>query len=168
MTRALRFALGLPVWLYRWRLGRLLGHRFLLLVHRGRRTGRTYETVLEVVRWDAATGESIVMSGFGRRASWFRNVEAGGALEIRIAGSCVVLPRHRVLELDEAAAVLAGYERRNRIVAPVVRAVLGRLSRTGYDGSDAARARVVAELPLVAFRPRATRDPPAVARSEQA
>ena len=156
MNRPLRLVLGLPVWLYRWRLGRLLDHRFLLLVHRGRRTGRRYENVLEVIRWDPETKESIVMSGFGRRASWLRNIQAGGALEIRIGGSRYVLPQDRVLTPGEAVAVLAGYERRHRVVAPVLRAVLTRLSGIKYDGSDSARARLVAELPLVAFRPGCT------------
>ena len=62
----------------------MLGHRFLLLVHSGRRTGRRYQTVVEVIRWDPAAREAVVLSGRGPRASWFRNVEAGGLVEIRI------------------------------------------------------------------------------------
>ena len=49
--------------------------------------------------------------------------------------------------------MLAGYERRNRWVAPVVRAVLSRLVGWHYDGSESARRRLVGELPMVAFRP---------------
>jgi hypothetical protein len=56
--------------LYRVGAGPLLGHRFLLLAHRGRRTGRRYETVLEVVRWRAETSEAVVLAGLGRRAQW--------------------------------------------------------------------------------------------------
>jgi hypothetical protein len=54
--------------LYRWRLGWLLGHRFLLVVHVGRRTGVRHETVLEVVSFDGVTSDAIVMSGWGRTA----------------------------------------------------------------------------------------------------
>ena len=39
----------MPIYLYRLDLGRLLGHRFLLLVHRGRKSGLLRETVLEVI-----------------------------------------------------------------------------------------------------------------------
>jgi hypothetical protein len=48
---------------------------------------------------------------------------------------------------------MAGYEQRNRLAAPLVRMVLSRLVGWRYDGSDAARHRLVRELPLVAFRP---------------
>ncbi len=48
---------------------------------------------------------------------------------------------------------MAGYERRNRIAAPIVRFVLSRLAGFRYDGSDAGRRKLVATLPLVAFRP---------------
>lgn len=61
--KALRFALRLPLYLNRHDLGWMLGHRFLLLVHRGRKTGRARQTVLEVVLYDPDTQESVVMSG---------------------------------------------------------------------------------------------------------
>ena len=50
----MRWLFRLPVYLYRCHCGGLLGHRFLLLIHRGRRTGRRYETVLEVMEYRAA------------------------------------------------------------------------------------------------------------------
>jgi hypothetical protein len=45
----LRLMLRLPIWLYRLRLGWLLGNRFLLLTHVGRKTGLPHQTVVEVV-----------------------------------------------------------------------------------------------------------------------
>jgi deazaflavin-dependent oxidoreductase (nitroreductase family) len=132
--------------------GRLLGHRFLMLRHRGRRSGRIYSTVLEVIAWDAAAREAVVMSGFGSGAQWYRNVLAGGAVEVRIGGDRFT-PDARPLSDEEAAAALRSYERRNRIAAPVARRVLGRLAGVAHDGSDVARLRVVERLPLVAFRP---------------
>jgi len=145
--------LRLPAALYRANAGRLLGHRFLCLTHRGRRSGRRYATVLEVLAWRPATREAIVISGFGRKASWYRNVLAGGAVEVQIARERWPA-QARVLEQGEAVAVLAGYERRNRLVAPVVRKVLSRLAGVDYDGSRAARLAVVEALPLVALSPR--------------
>jgi deazaflavin-dependent oxidoreductase (nitroreductase family) len=149
----LRAALRLPVLLFRARLGFLLGHRFLLLVHRGRRSGRRYEVVLEVIRHDRERNESVVLSGFGPRASWYRNLRAGPAVEVRI-GRDRYSPVHRILGPREAVDALADYERRNRLIAPLVRAVLGRLAGIGYDASPQAREQLVARLPLVAFRPR--------------
>jgi deazaflavin-dependent oxidoreductase (nitroreductase family) len=151
LSPLLKRLLGLPALLYRLRLGVLLDHRFLLLRHRGRKSGRLYETVLEVVHRDRERDELVVMSGFGRGSSWFRNVEAGGAVEVR-CGNERFRPEARVLPPEEAAACLAGYERRNRVVSPVVRRVLSRLAGFPYTGDDAGRLRLVETLPLVGLR----------------
>lgn len=145
-------ALRAPAVLYDWKLGWLLGRRFLRLTHRGRRSGRCYQMMLEVIGSDRARREVFVMAGLGRRAQWYRNVIAGGAVEVAI-GSERFRPEFRVLEPSEAAAVVADYERRNRMLAPVVRAVLSRLVGWRYDGGQLGRERLVSELPILAFRP---------------
>ncbi len=149
----LKRVLRMPVWLYDLRAGWLLGHRFLLLTHRGRRTGRLHRCVLEVVDWHPDTHEAIVMVGFGRTSQWYKNVLAGGASEVRIARQRFT-PEARQLEAEEATKVIAGYEHRNRIVRPIIRALLSHQAGFRYDGSDAARRRVVHALPLVGFRAR--------------
>ena len=157
MTRAairpwLIRALRAPAVLYDWNLGWLLGRRFLRLTQRGRRSGRTYRMMLEVLGSDRARGEVFVIVGMGRRAQWYRNVLAGGAVEVAIGRERFV-PDHRELPVPEAAAVLEDYERRNRLVAPLVRAALSRLVGWRYDGSRSARERLVAERPILAFAP---------------
>lgn len=52
----LRFGFRLPIWLYRMQLGWVLGERFLLLTRTGRKSGRMYQTIIEVVRHDKETG----------------------------------------------------------------------------------------------------------------
>jgi hypothetical protein len=93
-----------------------------------------------------------VMAGFGRSSDWFRNIQAAPAVEVAING-CRFPPRHRILDENQAAATLADYERRNRLIAPIVRRVLSRLAKSPYDGSAAARHRLVRQLPMVGFRP---------------
>jgi deazaflavin-dependent oxidoreductase (nitroreductase family) len=152
MRRAVIWALRAPAVVYDTGAGPLLGHRFLLLTHRGRRSGRLYRTVLEVLRWRGELPEAVVMAGFGPRAQWVQNVLAGGAVEVRIGRErWPAVARH--LDATEAAAVLGDYERRNRLLRPLVRRLLSRLARAPYDGSPAARVAVVQALPLVAFRP---------------
>jgi deazaflavin-dependent oxidoreductase (nitroreductase family) len=151
-NRAVKTLLRLPAELYRANAGWLLGHRFLCLTHCGRHSGRRYQAVLEVIAWHAATREAVVISGFGRNANWYRNVLAGGAVEIEIARERW-LPQVRALGPRESVEVLADYERRNRIITPVVRRLLSRLAGIDYDGSPAARLAVVTALPLIAFRP---------------
>ncbi len=154
LSRALR----LPILLYDIGAGGLLGHRFLLLTHRGRNSGRLHRTMLEVVRWEPAEREATVMSGFGPQADWRLNVLASGAVEVRIAGLRFE-PEVRSPERDEAVSVIEDYERRNRIAGPVVRAVLSRLAGFRYDGSPEARDRLSQRCPLLAFSPKSEGDP---------
>lgn len=98
----------------------------------------------------------IVMSAFGRNADWFRNIEAGPDPEV-VVGSRRFTASWRLLDKAEAIKVIAGYERRNRFAAPIVRGVLSRLLGWRYDGSEDGRSRLAEELPLVAFRPKAPR-----------
>lgn len=101
-----------PIWLYRARLGGLLGQRLLMLEHIGRRTGARRRVVLEVI--DHTVGHSyVVASGFGERAQWFRNVRANPRVRV-YAGSSVAIPATaRVLEQAEADRVLGHYIERH-------------------------------------------------------
>lgn len=147
----LRLVFRRPVLLYRARLSWLLGHRFLLLTHRGRRTGTVHETMLEVLQYDPGSRESIVLSGLGTRADWYRNIASQPALAVQ-TGRLRYTPEHRVLTRVEAATVAAAWERAHpweaRLVAPV-------LKRLGWSAGDpAARRGLPADAVLVAFRPR--------------
>lgn len=152
LSPVLRRVLCAPAFLYDWDLGWLLGRRFLRLTHTGRRSGRRYRTMLEVVGEDRATGEVVVLAGLGRSADWYQNVRAGNASEIAI-GRQRFHPAWRELAPDHASATLARYESRHRRAAPIVRLVLSRLVGWRYDGSPASRTRLVTDLPMVAFRP---------------
>ena len=61
--------------------------------------------------------------------------------------------QHHVLEADTALAVLADYERRNRVARPVLRRVLSVLVGRPYRGTAADRRHAVTVLPLVGMRP---------------
>lgn len=67
-----RKILRVPIILYRLRLGGLMGRRFLLLVHTGRKSGLARRTVLEIPLRD---GPCIYLaSGWGQKADWYRNL----------------------------------------------------------------------------------------------
>ena len=151
LNATLRNLFRAPVYLYRWRCGWLLGHRFLLLIHTGRRTRLQRYTVLEIMQWRTQPPEMVVMSGFGPNADWLRNIEATPDPQI-VVGFQHFTATHRFLETEEAMQVIAAYEQRNRLLAPVVRHVLSRLLGWRYDGSEHARRQAVAQLPLIAFR----------------
>jgi len=92
-NRALAIGLRLPSYLYRFRLGGILGHRFLLLTHRGRKSGLTRRTPLEVLHYDPHFRESVVLSAWGKKADWYRNIEASPPLAVETAGESYPRPR---------------------------------------------------------------------------
>ncbi len=141
-----------PAAVYRWHGGRLFGHRLLLVRHRGRNSGRRYDTVLEVVRFEPRSSEAVVVAGFGPGSDWLRNLEANGEAEVTI-GPRHFTAVHRIVPEDEAVAIMADYERRNRLIAPLARFMLSRLLGWRYTSSAADRRRLVRQLPMVAFRP---------------
>ncbi|MCR6485615.1 nitroreductase family deazaflavin-dependent oxidoreductase [Amycolatopsis sp. OK19-0408] len=147
--RVMRAVFRAPVRLYDHGLGGLFGRRFLCLTHVGRRSGRRYRTVLEVI--GVVDGEYFVVAGLGSGSDWFRNLARQPAAEV-IVGRHRFAPRHRVLDEAEAATVIAAYEHRNRWVAPILKRVLSKLLGWRYDGSAAARARMAGQLPIVGFR----------------
>lgn len=106
-----------PIWLYRARLGALLGRRLLMLEHIGRTSGARRYVVLEVVDHHAPDGgpESyVVASGFGERAQWFRNIRANPRVRV-YAGSRAPAPATaRVLDRAEADRTMAAYANRHR------------------------------------------------------
>ena len=148
----LKRALAVPNWLYARGLGGLLGRRFVQITHVGRRSGRAFHTVVEVVAYDRTTGETTVVSGFGPRADWLRNLQAAGGAQLDF-GRGPSSAAYRILSVEEATRVFAAYERRNRLVRPVVNRVLSLLVGWRYDGSPDARRRLAETLPFVAFRP---------------
>jgi deazaflavin-dependent oxidoreductase (nitroreductase family) len=111
-SMALRALLGAPAWLYHLGVGRLLGHRFMLLTHRGRTSGRTYQTALEVVQYDPRTHESIVCSGWGTRADWYRNIMAYGPIAVETGGKRYENPSFHVLAPEDNYPIVANYVRR--------------------------------------------------------
>ncbi len=149
----LRLLFRAPICLYRLGLGNLLGHRFLLLIHVGRRSGLPRHTVLEIIEYRAVGPELVAMSGFGPEADWSRNIEATHRSGI-VVGSRHFEVVHRLLETAEVVSVFASYERRHWVIAPIIRLLLSWLLGWRYDGTEADRIRLSGQLPFVAFRPR--------------
>ena len=149
---ALKLAFRLPIYLYRLNLGRLLGHRLLLLIHQGRTSGLLRETVLEAILYYPATKESVVLSAWGEKADWYRNIKATPALEVRTGGERYV-PEQRFLAPDENHAMLADYRRRH----PLAFRIFARAFGFPLGGTEAMRREFASSSRLVAFRPKTWR-----------
>lgn len=147
---ALRLVFKAPRWLYGARLGWLLGNRFLLLSHLGRRSGQLRQTVLEVVRFDPSIPEWTVVSGYGTTSDWLRNVRASPAVRVD-AGRSAFVPEQRFLGLEERRELLREYQRKHPRTA---RTIGPRLLGTTFDGSPESIDALARALPAIAFRPR--------------
>ncbi len=104
----LRFAFRLPLCLYRLHLGWLLGERFLLLTHTGRKSGITRQTVIEVVHHDTVQDVYHVVSGFGRKADWFQNIQKNPSVHVTV-GNRSFEAEAVLVTGEEAANILLGY-----------------------------------------------------------
>ncbi len=144
----LRSLLRAPTWLYRMHAGWLLGNRFVCIRHRGRRTGQPHLTVVEVVQFDRAIPEVVVISGWGAEAQWYLNIKASPAHAVTVGRRRWPCPQQRFLDETERLAVLERYAENHSFAAHVLARVFG-LRGLGPEDLASLAARVRA----VAFRP---------------
>ena len=137
----IRLLVRLPVWLYRLRLGWLLGGGFLLLTHVGRKTGIARRTVLEVLHHDPDADIYFVAIAWGERSQWYRNIQHNPSVEVTVGRRRFAAVAER-LSSEEAERVLEEYARRHRI---------GMRALTRFFGSDDVPTLAQA-IPIVALR----------------
>jgi len=88
----------LPHILWRMGLGPLLGRRMLVLTTRGRRSGLPRYTLLE---YGEVHGVYYLLSGWGDRADWVRNLQADPQATIQTHAGTFDACARRVLDMDE-------------------------------------------------------------------
>lgn len=103
-----RWVARFPRYLYRVGLGRLLGRRFVLLEHTGRRTGTNRQTVLEVIEADDLS--LFVAAAWGAKSDWFRNVAANPVVAVSSGPMKQVSAHATVLERSDALRVFERYD----------------------------------------------------------
>lgn len=147
--KALRFGLRLPIWLYRAHLGWLLGGRFLMLTHTGRKSGLERHTVIEVVQHDKETDTYYVVSGWGEKSDWYQNVHKTPSVTIQTGGRkfksiAEFIPKEKAVDL------LSAYAHDH----PVAFKELSGLFLGGQEKSSSNAPDLIAEkMPMVAFHP---------------
>lgn len=143
----LRLGLRLPILLYRARLGWLLGKRFLMLTHIGRKSGQPHQTVVEVVDHDAATGTYFIASGWGRKSDWFRNVQKTPEVTVHVGGRRFEAVAE-CIPLDAAEQRLQVYARKHPLAfRELTRVMLGE----SLTGTPEDCRRLANSVPVVAL-----------------
>ncbi len=146
-SRLTKLGFAIPEWLYRAHLGFLFGGRVFVIVHHGRKSGKRHVSGLEVLA--RTGGELFVFSAWGKKADWFRNIEAGGIDELWDGRTRYDGASFRVIEPDEAYGVLERYEDEHKRTA---KQTLPRMF-PGYDFGEATRRALAEAGTMIAFKP---------------
>jgi deazaflavin-dependent oxidoreductase (nitroreductase family) len=144
-----RVAFRLPIQLYRLRLGGLLGARFVLIHHTGRRSHLPRQVVVEIVTRDRATGAVIVASGFGPRSDWYRNLLATPEASIELGWRRLDV-HAEPLTPEQAGQTMVDYAHRH----PRAAKSLARFMGYQADGSDENYRAMGDTLPMLRLTPR--------------
>ena len=142
-----RWLLRAPIPLFRT-ASPLLGRRFVLLEHRGRRSGRARYVVLEVVQREP--GALMVISGYGATAQWYRNIVADPRVRIWSGGIRHAEANAIPLGPEHGTAILESYRHHH----PLTARLLGRaFGIPEFAHGQPVPLRRATELPLVRISP---------------
>ncbi|MEP7133374.1 MAG: nitroreductase family deazaflavin-dependent oxidoreductase [Chloroflexota bacterium] len=144
-----RLAMRSPILLYRLRLGWLLGKRFLLLEHRGRKSGVIRRTVIEVVDHDPQVGSFVVAAAWGNKSDWFKNISAYSKVTIEV-GLRKFSAIARMLPNDEATHHLTVYAKKHPLAFKQLGSIL--IGSTSSESEKIVKS-LVDSVPLVQFIP---------------
>jgi deazaflavin-dependent oxidoreductase (nitroreductase family) len=118
----------MPLIPYRLGLGWMLGKRFMRLTHVGRRSGKTYQTVLAVLHLDEKTHEILAVSPWSG-SQWYRNIQSTPALAVETGdlrnGPNSYRPIQRAVTPDEIAAAFIEFRPRYPIFSRLVARIPG-------------------------------------------
>ena len=145
----LRLGLRLPIWLYRAHLGWLLGNRFLMLTHTGRKSGLERHTVIEVVQHNKDTDTYYVVSGWGEKSDWYQNIRKTPSVTIQTGGR-KFKSIAEFIPVEKAIGIVQSYAREHSMAFNELSGLF--LGERMEPGSDAPQ-RLAEKMPMVAFHP---------------
>ena len=145
----MRAAVRFPINIYKARLGWILGKRFLMLTHTGRKSGLQRFTVLEVVDHDPAAGTYFVASGWGEKAQWLQNVETNPSARITIGTKQIHVTAVR-MNREQSERVFLRYASIHPVAfKKLVKFMTGVESEADEEGVT----RLAKTVPVVALKP---------------
>lgn len=147
--KMLRLGLRLPIWLFRLHLDRVLGDRFLMLIHTGRKSGQPRQTVIEVVRHDKETNTYYVVSGWGEKSDWYQNIRKSPQVTVQIRG-LRFQSRAEFIPVEKAIEIVDAYARDHPVAFNELCGLfLGERMKPDSDALE----RIARKMPMVAFHP---------------
>jgi len=86
-NRILKFFFKVPVILHKMGLGgweHLIGAQWMLITHTGRKSGKRYDSMVDVMDYDKATDTYYIEAAYGARADWYKNIQANSVFEAKV------------------------------------------------------------------------------------
>ncbi|MFN8414070.1 MAG: nitroreductase family deazaflavin-dependent oxidoreductase [Anaerolineales bacterium] len=146
----LKFFLKVPVWLYKIGLGgweRMMGAEWMLIITKGRKTGKPREVMVDVMDYDSSTDTYYVESAYGARADWVRNIQAHPEFEARV-GRRKFKAQATILIGETTADQFVNFYRKKPVYTRSVMAMVGM-----NFNSEAELRTIASKLILLAIHP---------------
>lgn len=144
----LRIFFRIPILMFSANLGWIMDYRFVLLIHTGRKTGRQYMTVLEIIRYDKKSSTCIVASGWGTKSDWFKNITNNPKIIYQIKNNRMDGIAER-LPPDEASRELLNYADHHPVAFRILKFFMG----YQLDNNDKDILALGKQLPMFVFKP---------------
>jgi deazaflavin-dependent oxidoreductase (nitroreductase family) len=138
-----------PIWIYRLGLGGLLGRRFLLLQHQGRKSGKLRQSVLEIVQAEPELNTYYVVSGFGTASDWYKNITNTPKATIQVGYQKLAVISEQ-LDPEEAGELMLEYARKY----PKNLQALDKLMGYGLEHTADGYRAFGKQIPIIRFSPR--------------
>ena len=139
-----------PVWLHKMGFGgweRLIGAQWMLITHIGRKSGRQYDSMVDVMDYDKVTDTYYIEAAYGARADWFKNIQASPNFSARV-GRRKFLAHATLLSNENTADMLVKFYREKPAYTRSVMAMVG----IKFNGEEDLRT-IAPELMLLAIHP---------------
>lgn len=144
-----KWFLKAPLWLYRNGLGWMMGERFLMFTHVGRKTGQLHQTVVEVVYHDETSDRYYIASGWGEKAHWLKNIAENPGIEVVVGRRRMDAVACRVEPAKGTQALLKYAERYPYAFRKLSKAMMG----VELTPDQAGVLRMIEHVPMVAIDP---------------
>lgn len=146
----LKFFFKVPVWMYKIGFGgfeRWFGAQWMLITHIGRKSGKRYDSMVDVMDYDKATDTYYIEAAYGTRADWYRNIQANPIFKVKV-GRRKFEARAEALSTEGSADMLVKFYREKPAYTRSVMAMVG----MKFNGEEDLRA-MASKLMLLAVHP---------------
>jgi len=123
----MKFFFKVPVWMYKIGFGgfeRWIGAQWMLITHIGRKSGKRYESMVDVMDYDKATDTYYIEAAYGARADWYKNIQSSTVFEARV-GRRKFKARAGALNTEGASEMLVQFYRTKPAYTRSVMAMAG-------------------------------------------